>query len=164
MQIIIICFCIGSTRESHRPLLTDLYDHVVNETAHKWRDLGVKLLRPDQENLLNIIAADHPHDAISCCKSVLKKWLDTTTDATWNELIRALKSPTVELVAFAEQLEQMLITECKTKYSCILLNSMSNLYPLWYAIGNYLFGLSLFYRMARHISEALFSETAPLKS
>ena len=115
-------FCIGSYRGSNRPSLTDLYDHVVNETAHKWRDLGVKLLRPDQENLLNIIAADHPHDVVSCCKCVLEKWLDTTTDATWNELIRALRSPTVQLVTFAEQLEQMLITECKV-YSHTSLNT-----------------------------------------
>ena len=86
---------------------------MVNEIAHKWRDLGVQLLRPDQENLFNIIAADHPHDVVSCCKRLLKKWLETTTDATWNELIRALRSPSVQLVSFAEQLEQMMITECK---------------------------------------------------
>ena len=36
----------------------------MNETAHKWRDLGVQLLRPDQENQLNIIEADHPHDVV----------------------------------------------------------------------------------------------------
>ena len=78
-------------------------------------------MRPDQENLLNIIAADYPHDVVNCCKRVLEKWLDTTSDATWNELIRALKSPSVQLVAFAEQLEQMLITECKLKF--ILNNS-----------------------------------------
>ena len=103
-------FCIGSDR----PSLADLYDHVVNETAHKWRDLGVKLLRPDQENLLNIIEADYPHDVVRCCKCVLEKWLNTTTDATWNELIRALMSPSVQLVTSAKLLEQMLITECKT--------------------------------------------------
>ena len=93
-------------------MLTDLYDHVVNETAHKWRDLGVKLLRPDQENRLNTIAADHPNDVVSCCKRVLEKWLETTSDATWNELIIALRSPGVQLVSFAKQLEQML-AKCK---------------------------------------------------
>ena len=102
-------FCIGN----QPPSLKDLYDHVVNEIAHKWRDLGVQLLRPDQGNVLNIIAVDHPNDAVSCCKCVLEKWLDTTSDATWNELIRALRSPSVQLVSFAGQLEQMLITECK---------------------------------------------------
>ena len=98
---------------SDRPSLKDLYDHVVNNVADKWRDLGVQLLRPDQEKMLDIIAADHPHDVVSCCKCVLKKWLDTS-DATWNELIRALRSPTVQLDYFSGQLEKMMITECNT--------------------------------------------------
>ena len=82
--------------------------------ADKWKDLGVQLLRSDQENCLNIIAVDHPHDAVSCCKCVLEKWLDTTTDATWNQLITVLRSPTVQLDYLASQLEQMLSTKCKT--------------------------------------------------
>ena len=101
--------CIGSDR----PSLRDLYNHVVNQVAHKWRDLGIQLLRSDQENVLNIIALDHPSDAVACCKSVLKKWLDTTTDAKWNEVLRALRSSSVQLDSFANQLEQMLITESK---------------------------------------------------
>ena len=102
--------CIGSDR----PFLRDLHDYVVNRVADKWRDLGIQLLRADQERMLDIIAADHPHDVVSCCKCVLEKWLDTTTDATWNELIRALRSPGVQLDYLAGQLEQMLIPKCKT--------------------------------------------------
>ena len=98
---------------SGRPSSKDLYDHVVNNVADKWRDLGVQLLRPDQEKMLDIIAADHPHDVVSCCKCVLNKWLDTTTNATWNELIRALRSPSVQLEYLASQLEQRMIAECK---------------------------------------------------
>ena len=86
---------------------------MVYNAAIKWRDLGVQLLRPDQEKMLDIIAADHPHDVVSCCKSVLKKWLDTTSDATWNEFIRALRSPGVQLDYLAGQLEQMMITKCE---------------------------------------------------
>ena len=98
---------------SDRPSLKDLYDHVVNYVAEKWQDLGVQLLRFDQQNMLDIIKADHPHDVVSCCKCVLKKWLDTTTDATWNQLIRALRSPSVQLDYLANQLEQMMTTQCK---------------------------------------------------
>ena len=85
---------------------------MVNNVAAKWRDLGVQLLRPDQETMLDIIAANHPHDVVSCCKRVLEKWLDTTTDATWNELIRALRSPSVQLDYLARQLEQKMHTKC----------------------------------------------------
>ena len=92
---------------------------MVNNTAHKWREFGAQLLRPDQENMLDIIAANYPHDVVSCCICVLKKWLDTTADATWNELIRALRSPSVQLDNLAGQLEWMLITECKiTELAC----------------------------------------------
>ena len=85
----------------------------MNDVADKWKELGVQLLRSDQENRLKIIAADHPHDVVSCCKRVLEKWLDTTTDATWNQLITALRRPSVQLDYLANQLEQMLSTECK---------------------------------------------------
>ena len=98
---------------SDRPSLKDLYDHVINNVADKWEDLGVQLLRPDQEKTLDIIAADRSHGVVSCCKRVLKKWLDTTTDATWNELIRALRRPSVELDYLADQLERMLNRECR---------------------------------------------------
>ena len=80
--------------------------------ADKWKDVGVQLLRSDQEKMLDIIVADHPHDVVSCCKCVFKKWLETTTDATWNQLIKALRSPSIRLDYLAGQLEQM-NTECK---------------------------------------------------
>ena len=83
---------------------------MVNSVAGKWKDLGVQLLPPE---MVDIIAEDHPHDAVNCCKCVFKKWLDTTTDATWNQLIKALRSPSVQMDYFAGQLEQMLITQRK---------------------------------------------------
>ena len=101
--------CIGSDRPSPR----DLYNHVVNKVAHKWRDLGMELLRSDLENELNIIAENHPRDAATCCKCVLEKWLATTINATWNELLKALRTPSVQLDSFANQLEQILFTESK---------------------------------------------------
>ena len=99
-----------------RPLLKDLCDHVLTEVAHKWKDLGLQLLQSDQANVLNIISANYPNDVVSCCKCVLEKWLDTTTDATWNQLIRALKSPSVQLDYVANQLERKVMitaTQCK---------------------------------------------------
>jgi len=54
------------------------------DVAAKWRDLGVHLLRSDQEKLLDIIEVDHPGDAVGCCKCLFEKWLRTAEDATWN--------------------------------------------------------------------------------
>ena len=96
-----------------RPSLEDLYDHVVMKVADRWKDLGVKLLRSDQDRMLNIIEANHPHDVVNCCKHLFNKWLDTTEDATWSMLIKALKSPSVQLDYLAGQLEKMLIIKRK---------------------------------------------------
>ena len=93
--------------------MRDLCDHVVREVAHKWKYVGLQLLRPEQQNELHIIEEDHPHDAVECCKCVLEKWLDTTTDATWNQLISALSSPTVQLDHLANQIEKMMIVEVR---------------------------------------------------
>ena len=84
---------------------------MVLQVAHKWKDLGVQLLRSDQHRELDIIELDHPRDAVECCKCVLKKWLDTTTHATWNQLISALRSPTLQLNYLVTQIETMTTAE-----------------------------------------------------
>ena len=71
--------------------------------------------------IIHVIAADYRHDDVSCCRAVLERWLDTTPDASWNQLIRALRSPTVELDSLADQLEEMLGIKCKI-YSNITTN------------------------------------------
>ena len=84
---------------------------MVLKVAHKWNDLGLQLLlRPEA---LDIIKLDHPRDAKECCKCVFKQWLDTTTDATWNKLISALKSSDVQLDYLADQIENMLTVEVR---------------------------------------------------
>ena len=99
---------------SKRPLLKDLHDHVLLEVADKWRDLGVQLLAPEHQVALRVIAADHPHDVVSCCKCVLEKWLDTTTDATWNQLIKALRSPSIQLDHLACHVKYIMTSGCGT--------------------------------------------------
>ena len=64
--------------------------------------------------MINIIRADHPGNSIGCCKRVFEEWLKATEDATWNQLISALRSQNVRLDYFAGQLERMLTAECKT--------------------------------------------------
>ena len=105
------------TSRSHiggdRPRLKDLYNHVAGNVAAKWKELGVQLLRCDQTNQLDVIAANHPQNVVSRCQCVFENWLQTNVDATWNQLIEALKSPGIQLDYFAGKLEQMLKPECK---------------------------------------------------
>ena len=83
----------------------------MSNVAQKWHELGVQLLRSDQTNELDIIAANHPQDVVDCCKCVLKIWLESSVGATWNQLIEILKR--IQLDYFASELEQRLKSECK---------------------------------------------------
>ena len=111
---------------SDRPKLKDLYNHVVGSVAKNWKTVGVQLLRSDQTDELDIIETNHPQDVVRCCQCLLKKWLDSSVDATWNQLIKALRCPSVRLNHFASKLEQRLKPECKIiamyllmKYKCL---------------------------------------------
>ena len=99
----------------------------MRKVAAKWRELGVQLLRSDQTNELDIIAANYPQDVVGRCQRVIEKWWDTNTGATWNQLIAVLKGPSVQLDHFAGKLEQMLTPECKL-YSNAPLNIIPH-YP-----------------------------------
>ena len=77
---------------------------MVLKVASKWKDITVQLLKTDQQQVINIINSDHPQNARECCKRIFEIWLDTTTDATWNQLITALTSPCVGLDYVASQL------------------------------------------------------------
>ena len=99
--------------ENDRPTLQYLSKHVVRQAAHKWRNLGEQLLNDNQRIMLKVIEADHPHNVVSCCKHALETWLKSTPDASWNQLISALRSPTVQLDSLADELEKMMRTECK---------------------------------------------------
>ena len=91
-----------------RPLLKDLYKHVVPLVADKWRDIGVHLLHPTiiDDRVLEVIAADHPHSVEGCCKSMFEKWLETQKDANWNKLLEAIKK--IKLHYIADKLEKYL--------------------------------------------------------
>ena len=93
-----------------RPILRDLYDQVVPSIADKWKDLGVQLLDPSliDQRVLEVIAADHPHSVEDCCESVFEKWLNTQEDASWQQLLEALKS--VQLDYLSSQIENKLKT------------------------------------------------------
>ena len=50
----------GRGRRSDRPFIKELNDHVVQEVAVKWKDLGFQLLNNESaQHVLEIIEADH---------------------------------------------------------------------------------------------------------
>ena len=91
-----------------KPSKKKLLDHVVTHVSPQWYELGVKLLKEEQESHLDIIESDHAGDNKKSCIDMFRYWLSTSTNATWQHLVEALRSPAVELPVVAADLEKML--------------------------------------------------------
>ena len=90
-----------------RPILRDLAIHVIPSVATRWYDLGLVLLDTNYENELNIIEADIRNDAVTCCRKMFSKWLNTDELASWDKLIKAVRI--VQLNNVANDIEQLLL-------------------------------------------------------
>ena len=101
--IIIVLFIVNS-----KPTKEKLLDHVVPHVTLRWYDLGVKLLKEEQELQLDVIEGNYADDKKECCKKMFWYWISTNTDASWQKLIEALRSPAVELPVVAADIEKMI--------------------------------------------------------
>ena len=90
-----------------RPALKLLNKYVRNRVSSKWHDLGLELLEQEDEDGLNEIESNNPNDVSKGCKEMFQLWLRKCTNATWNQLIQALKE--VELNNVATTIEGMLM-------------------------------------------------------
>ena len=74
--------------ESKKPTTRDLNRYVVIKFASDWENIGIELgLDLD---VLDIIARDNPLQSEACLRKTFDKWLQLTTDATWETLEVAL--------------------------------------------------------------------------
>ena len=72
--------------------------------AARWYDLGIQLLDDkDGPGMLDTMKADDVND---CCNKMLAKWLQMKPDATWNQLVTALKN--IGMKSVAEDLDKQL--------------------------------------------------------
>ena len=71
-----------------KPKTKDIHNHVVPKWASKWRQLGTQL-NIDQ-HLMDIIEHDHPNDCESCCSKMFSEWLDSSSAASWEDIIDAV--------------------------------------------------------------------------
>ena len=104
-----------------RPALKFLYKYVCNEVTSMWHELGLELLEPEDEEGLNEIKSNNPHDVRKCCKEMFHLWLSRHPFATWNQLIQALKE--LNLNKLAATIKRML-SDSGGKYIIISLVSM----------------------------------------
>ena len=93
---------------TERPALKYLYAHVRGNITNDWYDIGVALLDPGDEVVLDTINKNHPGDAEKCAAEMLKLWLARKPEASWDQLLEALRDPSIKLKALAANIENML--------------------------------------------------------
>ena len=90
------------------PALRDLANFVVPQASLRWYSLGLQLFDPRDLGVLNSIRSQtnkHPEEH---CTEIFSHWLQTKRNATWNKLIKCLKSQAVNLPSVASDVENML--------------------------------------------------------
>ena len=85
---VMLCILLYISIEYRRPELRDVYKYVVPEYAHKWRYLGALLHFKQAE--LDIIFSNFRNDAEECCRNLLSRWLEKSSNATWHQLFLAI--------------------------------------------------------------------------
>ena len=70
-----------------------------------WYQLGIQLLDDHQVPQLEIIRANNDN-VTGCCTALFGYWLKTHLNASWCELVAALRAPGVELLEVAASVER----------------------------------------------------------
>ena len=94
----------------NRPTLKLLNKLVKVSATNKWYDLGVELLAEEDVQALDEIQNNYPRDASTCCTKMFQLWLDRQPEASWRQLIQALREPNIKLEELANTIEQKLIS------------------------------------------------------
>ena len=95
-----------NARDNSRPRMKDLSKNVISLVATRWYDLGLELLEAKYVRNLKIIEANNRDDVSKCCRQMFMKWLETQTNASWSQLIQAVKSiepPLNDVAVYIEQ-------------------------------------------------------------
>ena len=93
------------------PALKELYRYVKKPIAANWFNVGVELFDEDDISELNTIRSSNAGNAEICCEEMLRVWHERYPKVTWNEFIKALKAPGLELNETASKIEEMLSSE-----------------------------------------------------
>ena len=87
--------------------------------SYKWYEIGVMLLQEEEEQRLERIQSDFYMDGHRIkCLSMLQHWMSTHPEATWNDLLTALRSPGVDCPNIASDIEKN-FTGTYLDYYCI---------------------------------------------
>ena len=102
-----LAYISATSAPSKRKLL-----ELIPSVAPQWYELGIQLLREDQEPHLDVIKSDCGNDNKRCCVQMFWYWLKTNPKASWQQLLDALRSPALELCTVAANIEAMFTSKC----------------------------------------------------
>ena len=91
-----------------RPALKYLNKFVKKYITSQWHDIGIDLLDVEDESELKTIRINNPGNALKCTTEMLDLWLEKKPDASWNQLIKTLRQPNIELEYLASKIEKLL--------------------------------------------------------
>ena len=111
--MIYACILVVYITGNKRPTLKVLNKLVKKSATHKWYDLGIELLEPEDIHTLDEIQKNYPRDVGMCCTKMLQLWLERQPDASWEHLLQALKE--VEMNDLASTIEQELLSVIRGK-------------------------------------------------
>ena len=91
-----------------KPNIKLLQRHVIPHVARsKWLQLGIELFDTGEEHKLYTIESNHK-DVDKCCFEMFRLWLDTCVNPSWTQIVEALESPGVHLMAVAADLKKLI--------------------------------------------------------
>ena len=108
-----MCICM---KIEERPNMKQLLELLREEPiATKWYELGLELL--DNDSHLQVIEANNQNSAQSCCQKMFQRLLDVKPDASWSELVTALRS--IKMITAADAISKQYETGRSHTVVCI---------------------------------------------
>ena len=68
------------------------------------------MLAEEDIQALDEIQKNYPRDVSTCCTKMFQLWLDRHPEASWRQIIQALREPNIEMNELANTIEQKLIS------------------------------------------------------
>ena len=100
--ILCVCIiCVGD-RPTIRQLVEVMRIEDFNIATH-WYDLGYELL--DNAAIVDVIEVNYPYDVTACCRMMFQKWLERSPNASWSQLITALRN--IEMITAAYSINKL---------------------------------------------------------
>ena len=87
-----------------KPKIKDIVDWVAPYVTDKWEKIFIQLLSDEHHYLMAILRKDNQGNSEDGCIAMFEQWLQLCPNATWNDLITALRANSVRKIALAEDL------------------------------------------------------------